>query len=498
MNANLYFELRSRFEPSLDRAFLSVPGRRSWSYRELDERSGRFASVLADLGVVPGDRVVVQVQKSVDNVALYLACLRHGAVYVPLNDSYTPAELDYFVTDCRPSFVAVDPSAPGPTDTAVPVLTLGPERDQGTLATAAAAAAPTERIWPRDPDEVAAMVYTSGTTGRPKGAMLTHRNLASNAHTLHRAWAFEPDDVLLHVLPIFHVHGLMVALHTAMLNGSEVIFLPRFTVDEVIQNLPRATVMMGVPTHYTRLLADPRLDPDLTGGVRLFISGSAPMTTAVHEEFTSRTGHRILERYGMTETGMIASNPYEGARLPGTVGFALPGIEVRVCDPDGASVGVGETGSVEVRGPNVFAGYWEQPEKTAREMRPDGFFVTGDVGSLDREGRLTLEGRSGDMIISGGYNIYPVEIERELDRCEGVAESAVVGLPHPDLGEAVTAFIVESTAHSVPEAALEETLRHLARFKHPKRYLVVEELPRNPMGKVQKSVLRESNRALYS
>ena len=484
--------------PSLDRPCLSVPGREPWSYRLIAERSARFASVLTDRGVTPGDRVVVQVPKSVDGVALYLACIRHGAVYVPLNTAYTTHELDYFVTDSRPSLVVLDPSAPIPPGSTTPVMTLGPDPGEGTMAAAATAAEPTDLIADRQPDDLAAMLYTSGTTGRPKGAMLTHRNLATNAIALHRVWRFEPGDVLLHVLPIFHVHGLMVALHTAMLNGSEVIFLPRFDVDATLEHLPRATVMMGVPTHYSRLLADPRFDERITAHMRLFTSGSAPMTAAVHEEFTTRTGHRIIERYGMTETGMITSNPYDGDRIAATVGFALPDVEVRVCGPEGTPLPPGETGVVEVRGPNVFAGYWEQPEKTAREIRADGFFVTGDVGHLDSEGRLTLEGRHGDMIISGGYNVYPREIEQVLDQSEGVAESSVVGLPHPDLGEAVTAFVVaEPQSGAVPDEVLRDALGGLARFKHPKQFVLVDELPRNAMGKVQKSVLRETNRDLY-
>lgn len=499
MNANLYAVLRDRFEPSLDQPFLSVPGRRSHTYRDLHERSARMARVLADHDVAPGDRVIVQVEKSVDNVALYLACIRHGAVYVPLNTAYTSQEVAYFVGDADPALVVGSPGAGESGTIDSPVLTLAAD-GTGTLADAADAVDPSatvDLVIDSGPSDLAAMIYTSGTTGRSKGAMLTHRNLTSNADALHDLWGFEPDDVLLHILPLFHVHGLMVALHTAMLNGSEVIFLPRFDVDRVIDEIPRATVMMGVPTHYTRLLADPRFDTELTSGMRLFTSGSAPMTEPVHAEFTARTGHEILERYGMSEAGMITSNPYVGDRMPGTVGFALPGVEIRVCDADGAEIPVGDTGTVEVRGPNVFCGYWNQPEKTAAEMRPDGFFRTGDMGRLDEEGRLTLEGRSSDMIISGGYNVYPREIELRLDAFEGVLESAVVGLPHPDLGEAVTAFVVPDGEMPLDPGELGSALAALARFKHPKRYVEIEALPRNSMGKVQKAVLRETHAGLY-
>ena len=497
MTANLYAELDARFGSSLDQPFLSVPGRRPSTYGELSDRSARMATVLGDLGVAPGDRVVVQVAKSIDNVALYLGCLRHGAVYVPLNTAYTPDEVAYHVADAEPAAVVIDPTGPSRGIGRTPVLTLGADGG-GTLTEAADAADTTHAIADSAPEDLAALIYTSGTTGRSKGAMLTHRNLASNARALHDLWSFEPGDVLLHSLPIFHIHGLMVALHTAMLNASEVIFLPRFDVDEVIEQMGRATVMMGVPTHYTRLLGDARFDRDLTSGIRLFTSGSAPMTESLHHEFTARTEHRILERYGMSEAGMITSNPYAGDRVAGTVGFALPGVEIRVCSGDGLETEPGVAGVVEVRGPNVFAGYWKQPERSAAEMRLDGFFVTGDIGHVDDEGRLTLEGRSSDMIITGGYNVYPREIELELDACAGVVESAVVGLPHPDLGEAVTAFIVAADEQAVPAAVLSNALRDLARFKHPKRYVEIESLPRNSMGKVQKSLLRESNTDLYA
>ena len=494
-NANLYSLLRTGFASALDDPGLRVPGGVTLTYRELDDRSARMASVLGDSGLGVGDRLVAQVHKSVDNVALYLATLRRGGVYVPLNMAYTAEELSYFVDDAEPTILIHDPDTTppsGPTS-----LTLSANGD-GSLSEKADAAGPDGTVVHRDPDDIACMIYTSGTTGRSKGAMLSHRNLSTNAVALHQTWAFEPGDVLLHYLPIYHVHGLMVALHTAMLNGSEVIFLPSFDVPTIIAELANATVMMGVPTHYTRLLAHLLFEPGLCEGMRLFTSGSAPMSEAAHAEFTARTGHRILERYGMSEAGMITSNPYFGDRVPGTVGFALPGVEVRVCDTEGQELAPGETGTVEMRGPNLFTGYWKRPDKTKEAMRPDGFFITGDIGSLDADLRLTLEGRASDMIISGGLNVYPKEVEILLDEGDNVLESAVVGLPHSDLGEAVTAFLVPSSDTTIDTNGLAASLRdRIASFKHPKRYVIIEQLPRNTMGKVQKNALRTRHADLF-
>ncbi len=455
------------------------------SYGDIDDRSARMATVLLSMGVNPGDRVMVQAPKSVDGVALYLASLRIGAVYVPLNTAYVDGEVSFFVTDAEPA-VFICERTPGfemPEGTSV----LSPE----DLGQRADQATPTTAVVTRLADDLAAMLYTSGTTGRSKGAMLSHANLTSNAITLHQIWRFEPGDVLLHTLPIFHVHGLFVALHTAILNRSEVIFLDRYSVDAVLSHLSESTVMMGVPTHYIRLLDDPRFTADHCATMRLFTSGSAPMTEPVHEAFTERTGHHILERYGMTEGGMMISNPYEGARVPGTVGFPLPGVHVRIRNEAGELCGPGETGVLEVAGPNMFAGYWRLPERTEAEHRDDGFFITGDVGFADAEGRVTLEGRSSDMIITGGLNVYPRELELVIDAVVGVKESAVVGLPHPDFGETPVAVIVaEGSAIDLENvhAALDAAV---ARFKHPHRFEIVDELPRNAMGKVQKSVLRE-------
>ncbi len=485
-NANLTTVLRQGYEHALDRAFLTVPQERALTYREVETRAAAFGGVLVAHGVTPGDRVIVKVQKSRDAVSLYLACLSVGAVYVPLNPAFTDSELDFFISDAEPTLLINEPDDGA--HTAVASLNLG-VAGTGSLCDAAEDTESVRDAVARTGDDIAAMLYTSGTTGRPKGAMLTHRGLAGNARALHKIWEFEPDDVLLHALPIFHVHGLFVALHCAMLSGCAVTFLPRFSAEAVIESLPNASVMMGVPTHYTRLLDDPAFNAEVCAGMRVFTSGSAPMTRAVHEEFQLRTGQQILERYGMTETGIISSNPLRGDRVPGSVGHPLPEMEVRVASAEG-SCGSGETGVVEVSSPNLFAGYWKLPDKTAAEHRPDGWFITGDVGHVDDSGRLTLEGRSGDMIISGGENIYPKEIEQCLDTAPDVVESAVVGVSDPDFGEVVVAYVVGAEhMDTTTVAGWLET--RLARFKHPKHYVVVDELPRNTMGKVQKAELRQ-------
>lgn len=472
MNANLFSLLRTHWSVAPDRQFLVPNDGPAITYREMERRVGQFATVLQVHGVNPGDRIVVQVTKSIDNVALYLASLQIGAVYVPLNTAYTAHEIDFFVGDAEPAIVVND-------------------RILAELAEAASAAEAMTRAVPRLADDLAAMVYTSGTTGRSKGAMLTHGNLTSNALTLHGIWRFTPGDVLLHILPIYHVHGLFVALHTAMLNASTVFFCERFDVDAVLELLPQSSVMMGVPTHYTRLLDDPRLSPEHCASMRLFTSGSAPMTAQIHDAFTDRTGHRILERYGMTETGMLTSNPYDGDRVAGTVGFPLPGVRMRLVADDGTVCDPGDVGTVQVQGPNVFAGYWKLPDRTESE-HDDGWFITGDVGTIDDEGRLTLEGRATDMIISGGLNVYPREIEMLLDDVDGVVESAVVGVPDTDLGERVEAYLVVEPGADMDVAALDDLLRErLAGFKVPKAIHAIDALPRNSMGKVQKFALRD-------
>ena len=436
-------------------------------------RTVATASALAAAGVGPGDRVVVQVPKSREAVALYLATVAMGAVFVPVNPGAAPAELAFLVEDSEPALLVVGDRADSRARRQVPTLTLGAD-GAGTLADATSAFpsggtdAGVDAIdalgdlvtaADRRPDDLAAMLYTSGTTGRPKGAMLTHRGLVANARALVDAWGFTGDDVLVHALPIFHVHGLFVALHCALSTTARVRFLSRFDVDAVLDALPRSTVLMGVPTHYVRLLDDPRLSAHTCASMRLFTSGSAPMTTATHQRFTARTGHRIVERYGMTEAGIITTNRLDGDRVPGTVGFALDAMELRVRN-DGRTCGPGETGVVEIRGPHLFAGYWNLPERTAEARTDDGWFVTGDVGSLDAEGRLTLEGREGDMIITGGENVYPKEIEQHLDTMASVVESAVVGLPHPDFGEAVTAFVVADGAFETADALVASSTGH--------------------------------------
>lgn len=471
MNANIFELFRTHWSVAPDRQFL-VTGDRALTYSEMDHRSAQFATVLRAHGVAPGERVVVQIDKSFDNVALYLAALRVGAIYVPLNTSYTETEVSFFVDDASPALFINTTNI-------------------GDLTSEADQAEPWTQVEPRLADDLAAMVYTSGTTGRSKGAMLSHANLTSNALTLHAIWRFTPGDVLLHVLPIYHVHGLFVALHTAMLNASTMLFCQKFSVEQTLELLPEASVMMGVPTHYIRLLDDERFTSDVCSNMRLFTSGSAPMTEQVHDAFTEHTGHRILERYGMSECGMITSNPYDGDRVPGTVGFPLPGVRLRIM-ADGEPCGPGDVGVVQVQGPNVFSGYWKLPDKTEQEH--DGnWFVTGDVGSADTEGRVTLEGRSGDMIISGGLNVYPKEIELVLDNCEGVLESAVVGHPDDDFGERVVAYIVPSRTDEPSIETLTATLREsLAPFKVPRSFHFVDALPRNSMGKIQKVALRQT------
>lgn len=487
MDANPYVELVDGQDPG--RRCFVLPDGGTWSYGDVDDRSAALAGALSASGVAVGDRVVAQVDKSADGIALYLACLRLGVVFVPLNTAYTPHEVASFVDDARPALFVGRPGAPSPVGVAT--TTLGTAGD-GTLAELADRVEPRHDTAPRAPDDWAAMLYTSGTTGRSKGAMLSCGNLVSNARALVRAWRFAPEDVLLHVLPVFHVHGLFVALHCALSVGATVRLHARFDVDEVVADLRRSTVLMGVPTQYHRLLDHPGLDVDACAGMRLFTSGSAPLPAHEHDAFAARTGHRIVERYGLTETMILTSNPYDGDRVAGTVGFALDGIGLRVADGAGTPVAPGELGTVEVRGPNVFLGYWGMPEATAASTRPDGWFVTGDVGALDEEGRLTLAGRASDLIISGGYNVYPKEVELAVDQAPGVEESAVIGLPDPDLGEVVVAVVVpRAAAVGVDEAAVLAACEKLARFKRPRRVVVVDELPRNAMGKVQKAVLRE-------
>jgi malonyl-CoA/methylmalonyl-CoA synthetase len=515
-NKNFYALVESRLPRNLDGAAIETHDGLVYSWRDLHYGSARMAGWLASLGLSAGadgqpPRVAVQVDKSPEALMLYLATLRAGFAYVPLNTAYQRGEIDYFLRDAAPAVFVCAPQrhaelAPLAGAAGVPhVMTLGEARD-GTLLEAAAPFADGFAATARRTDDLAAILYTSGTTGRSKGAMLTHGNLASNALVLDDFWGFKEErevgdqDVLLHALPLFHVHGLFVASHAALLAGAKMIFLPRFDARDAMRRLPQATVMMGVPTYYVRLLAEEGFDRQTCRNVRLFISGSAPLLTETFSEFQKRSGHTILERYGMSETLMLTSNPYFGIaardRVAGTVGQALPGVAVRVVNDDGSICRPGEIGSVQVKGPNVFAGYWRMPEKTAEEFTADGYFRTGDVGHFGGTGKpdhyLTLVGRSKDLIISGGYNVYPKEIESYIDEMPGVVESAVIGLPHPDFGEAVAAVVVaRDPAQLQAEQVIAQLKRQIANYKVPKRVWVVEELPRNTMGKVQKNLLRE-------
>lgn len=473
-----------------DAPLLTVPGGPALSYGQIADRSAQMAGALAAASVAPGDRVVVQIDKSVDAIALYLGCLRSKVIFVPINTAYTDAEVQYFVDNAGASLLVCSPArADDLAEAAGRVESLGAD-GSGSLAELANSSEAYVGVAEAAADDVACILYTSGTTGRSKGAMLTHGSLLVNGQALHQLWGFEPGDVLLHILPVFHVHGLFIALHCAMLNGSEVLFCPGFDTTQVRSLLPKATVMMGVPTHYIRLLADSEFGAADTEAIRLFTSGSAPMTALVHDEFTERSGHRIVERYGMTESGIITTNPVDGERLAGTVGYPLPAMDMRV-----------EDGSVQIKGPHLFAGYWEMPDKTAEAYTDDGWFITGDVGELSDDGRLTLAGRAGDMIISGGYNVYPKEIELVIDETPGVDESAVIGLPHPDFGEGVVAVVAYEPGVDrsvVDTAILERCGTELARFKHPKHIVGVTQLPRNAMGKVQKAAMRTEHAALFA
>jgi malonyl-CoA/methylmalonyl-CoA synthetase len=505
-NSNLYLRLSgNRFAHAGDSAFLMMPGRKSLYYRDLDAMTGKMQSRLQQLGVQPGDRVIVQIDKSAEAVVLYLACLRSGAIYIPLNTAYTPAEVEYFMGDATPTLLVCDPKnlaklEPIADKIGVKHTETLDGNGQGSLNENLDSLPADPEIVTRDANDLAAILYTSGTTGRSKGAMLSHHNLQSNAEVLHDYWQWQDGkDILLHALPVFHVHGLFVALHCALLGASPVHFLPRFDVREVIARLPDSTVMMGVPTFYTRLLDTPEFTRELSSSMRLFISGSAPLLAETHRQFEETIGHRILERYGMTETGMITSNPYDGERIAGTVGFALPGIQVRIADDNGKEVARAETGVLELYGPNVFKGYWQMPEKTASEFRDDGWFITGDLATMDESGRVSIVGRAKDLIISGGYNIYPKEIETEIDAIEGVKESAVIGIPHPDFGEGVAAVVVSDGTRTLDDSSIITPLQdRLARFKQPKRVFIVEQLPRNTMGKVQKAQLRETYKDTFS
>ena len=486
-----------------NRLLIERPDGSRLSYAETIGLSGRLANALAALGAAAGDRIAVQVEKSPEALAVYFAAVRLGAVFLPLNTAYTPAEVGYFVADAQPRVLLCDPAKAGALRAIagkVQAQLATMDRDGGGSLTAAAATAPTAfETMARRPDDLAAILYTSGTTGRSKGAMLTQENLLSNALTLTALWRFTAADVLLHVLPIFHTHGLFVATNVVLAAGGAMIFLPKFELEGVLAALPRATAMMGVPTFYTRLLASEVFTGETTARMRLFTSGSAPLLAETHAAFEARTGHRILERYGMTETNMSNSNPYCGARKAGTVGLPLPDVDLRIVDlASGASVAQGEVGVIEVKGPNVFKGYWRMPEKTREGFRPDGYFISGDLARRDEDGYVVIVGRARDLIISGGFNVYPKEVEEVLDALPEVLESAVVGIPHPDFGEGVVAFVVpEQDAAPAEQALIAALAQELARFKQPKRIFFLEALPRNAMGKVQKNQLRKAKADLF-
>ena len=467
MSNRLHDLFTGAFPADRSRPCFITPDGQHVIYGDLEAGASAVAGRLVAEGVQPGDRIALQAEKSIESVMIYLGVLKAGAVFLPLNAAYTPTEVDYFIRDAEPRAFITDPPA---------------------YVTESRAFVPLVSAISRSDSDLAAIIYTSGTTGRSKGAMLTHGNLAANAIALHTAWAFTPDDVLLHALPIFHVHGLFVAMHCAFLSGCPMIWLPKFTDADVLAGLKRATVMMGVPTFYTRLLANPAFTREASANVRVFISGSAPLLPTTHAEFEQRTGQLILERYGMSEAVIITTNPLYGERIAGSVGYPLPGVDLRI--------GGGEdTGVIEIRGPSVFSAYWRMPEKTAEEFTRDGYFITGDVGRQDADGRVWISGRAKDLIISGGYNVYPKEIELILDELPGVTESAVIGVPHLDFGEGVAAIVIGQGSEA---AMIAECRKRLAAFKTPKRIIFVDDLPRNAMGKVQKNLLRETYKTLFS
>ena len=507
-NGNLFTALQESFPAELDSTAIETDTGLHYSWRDMERASSMLANLLQSLDLPPDSRIAVQVEKSVEAVILYLATLRAGYVFLPLNTAYRSAEIEYFIADAQPAVVVCSPANFSWVSKIAfgagtgHVFTLSDERTGSLLERAVHCADKHEAAY-RSADDLAAILYTSGTTGRSKGAMLTHSNLLSNAQVLKSYWGWTPDDVLIHALPIFHVHGLFVALHGALLNGSRMIWLNKFDPKTVLQKLPEATVFMGVPTLYVRLLAEAGLNHDVCKNMRLFVAGSAPLLIEPFNAWQERTGHTIVERYGMSETAMLTSNPYvadaryanQAERRGGTVGFPLPGVSLRVRGSDGQALPTGDIGGIEVKGPNVFKGYWRMPEKTAEEFTADGFFKTGDVGKIDERGYVTIVGRSKDLLISGGYNVYPAEIEGYINELPGVLESALVGVPHPDFGEVGVAVVVARPGAVLAGTDIIARLKaKLANFKIPKRCVIVHELPRNAMGKVQKNLLRDAYR----
>jgi malonyl-CoA/methylmalonyl-CoA synthetase len=490
MNNNIFQHFFDAPKNSADK-FIETESGDILTYQQVFSLSGQIANALVAQGLMVDDRVAAQVEKSVAALALYLAVVRSGAIFLPLNTAYTDSEMAYFLGDAEPSILICDPSREGGLQhpTKFKTLTLS-DNNTGTLLDDANQQSADFITVERSQNDLAAILYTSGTTGKSKGAMLTHNNLLSNAASLVEIWQFTTSDCLIHALPTYHTHGLFVATNTIMLAGASMIYLPKFDADKIMGLLPRATSLMGVPTFYTRLLAHPKLNAQITKNIRLFVSGSAPLLAETHIEWTEKTGHNILERYGMTETNMNSSNPYVGSRVPGSVGFALPNVDIRI---DAAA---GEIGVIEIKGPNIFKGYWRNPQKTAAEFRGD-YFITGDLGKFDEHGYLYIVGRSKDLVITGGFNVYPIEVESEIDAVSGVLESAVIGLPHKDFGEAVTAVVVKKGA--VTEAEIIKILGiKLAKFKQPKAIIFATDLPRNAMGKVQKNLLRETYKTYFA
>ncbi|MDP3171980.1 MAG: malonyl-CoA synthase [Polaromonas sp.] len=504
MNNNLFTALRAAFPEDLDAIAVETDNGLYYSWRDMERGTAMLANLLKSLQLPEGARIAVQVEKSVEAMMLYLATLRAGYVFLPLNTAYQSAEMDYFIANAEPSVVVCSRKNFGWVSKIAfqqgtfNVFSLDDNRT-GSLLDRAAQCSDRHEVVQRKADDLAAILYTSGTTGRSKGAMLSHGNLADNAQVLKDYWGWQPGDVLIHALPIFHVHGLFVAIHGALINGSKMIWLSKFDPKLVVEKLPEATVFMGVPTLYVRLLAEPGLTREACSRMRLFVAGSAPLLIETFKAWQERTGHTILERYGMSETAMLTSNPYDGERRGGTVGFALPGVSLRVQGDGGQTLPAGEVGGIEVKGPNVFQGYWRMPEKTKEEFTTDGYFKTGDVGKIDERGYIHIVGRSKDLIISGGYNVYPAEIEVYINDMPGVAESAVVGVPHPDFGEVGVAIVIARPGSTLDGDAIIAALKAgLANFKIPKRCFVVNELPRNTMGKVQKNLLREQHKDLFA
>ena len=499
MSESLYDSIVQVARANSGKPCLLLEGGRSVSYEQLFDHVQSVAAVLNERGIVAGDRVVAHCDKTPLTLALYLACLQIGAIYVPLNTAYTSNELGYFLDDAKPRLYVGSTEVESAADRSLDQLVINADGTGSLWEATKRVSEPLTRRVERRSDDIAAILYTSGTTGRSKGAMLTHRNLLSNALTLNEVWGFRDDDVLLHALPIYHVHGLFVAIHCALLSGSSMVFQQRFDVLDVMRELPNATVLMGVPTFYTRLLAQPEFGSDMVSSMRLFISGSAPLTEQTFREFSERTGMAILERYGMSETLMNTSNPLNDVRKAGTVGFPLPGVSLRIADEHGAELATGEVGGIELKGPNVFKGYWEMAEKTAREFRSDGYFITGDMGVQDEEGRVSIVGREKDVVISGGLNVYPAEVETAIGDLPDVADVAVIGAPHPDFGEGVVAVVVSSSGSTVETRTVRGQLKEvLAGFKQPQRVETVAELPRNAMGKIQKNSLRERFKDVFS